>query len=86
MVGLLYCGYTFGSIFITFVYQETKNWRHSILFANVIPIIVIMGLAYYFVQDTPKSLIKSKSAEEACRILNWISNLNGKGDSVFTET
>ena len=64
-----------GAMLIGVGFQEIGHWRPATLYIGIIPIAIMFILVYFFVQESPKFLLR-KGPVEACRVLNWIGKIN----------
>ena len=51
----------------------------------LIPYTIIFIVLIFFFQDTPQSLLKTKTAEEICQAINKIGRINKGEDNIVTE-
>ena len=76
--------FSFGGILVSLMYGWVKDWRYVSLYLILIPGIIMWIITFLFVEDTPYSLIKSKSVAEICRSLNRIGKINKGEDNLIT--
>ena len=51
----------------------------------LIPYTIIFIVLIFFFQDTPQSLLKTKTAKEICQAINKIGRINKGEDNIVTE-
>ena len=67
---------TCGGLFVTQMYGLIKDWRQVTLYFICISYLIMFLLVFFFFQDTPQSLLKTKTASEICQALNKIGKIN----------
>ena len=76
MAGTLIAGATIGGLSSSFVFWNLKNWRYVGYLFMLIPSIVVLAVTFFFLEETPKFLIKSRNSEKILRSLEKIAKIN----------
>ena len=74
-----------GCLFAGWIWNEIHHWKTATLYLLLIPHVVIFIFSFFFFEDTPQSLIKTKTAEEICISLNRIGRINLGEDNLITK-
>lgn len=55
-----------GCLFSGWIWGQIRQWRHATLYLLLIPNIVICIIFFFLFEDTPQSLMKTRTADEIC--------------------
>ena len=74
-----------GGMILSFAYGQIKEWRTVSVYFLLIPLVILLILVFLFFEDTPYSLLKSKTAKEISESLNRIGKINTGEDNLVSE-
>ena len=67
------------------MYGLIKDWRQVTLYFICISYTIMFLLVLFIFQDTPQSLLKTKTAKEICAALNRIGKMNLGEENIIDE-
>lgn len=71
-------GFSIGAIIGSLAYGSLKYWRTVVLYFYIIPYTIGLMLAFIFIRDTPRYLLRKCTVSEAKDSLNFVAKVNGK--------